>query len=249
MKLCAVQLAALKGDLAGNLRRHLYCIEQAARAGAQLVVFPELSLSGYEPALAQALAQTADSVWLEPVQTLCDQLGVSVALGLPLQAASGVQIGMPILRPAKPALVYAKQRLHADEMEFFTAGDNPLVFTAGELRVAPAICYESMFVEHAMQAREDGAGVYLVSVAKSAKGIREGFAHYPAVASRLSMPVLLANCVGPADNFTGAGCSAAWDSQGRLLAALDEHSEGLIMLDTTSASAAVIELAELCGGR
>ncbi len=35
MQLCAVQLAALKGDLAGNLRRHLYCIEQAAQAGAQ----------------------------------------------------------------------------------------------------------------------------------------------------------------------------------------------------------------------
>lgn len=249
MKLCAVQLAALRGDLAGNLRRHLYCIEQAGRAGAQLVVFPELSLSGYEPALAQALAQTADSVWLEPVQMLCDQLGVSVALGLPLQAASGVQIGMPILRPAKPALVYAKQRLHADEMDFFTAGDNQLVFTAGELRVAPAICYESMFLEHAMQARKDGAEVYLVSVAKSAKGIGEGFAHYPAVASRLSMPVLLANCVGPADTFIGAGCSAAWDSQGRLLAALDEHSEGLLMLDTSSASAAVIALPELPDGR
>ncbi|MFP3681720.1 nitrilase-related carbon-nitrogen hydrolase, partial [Pseudomonas sp. SIMBA_041] len=52
MKLCAVQLASLKGDLQGNLERHLVCIEQAVALGAELVVFPELSLTGYEPTLA-----------------------------------------------------------------------------------------------------------------------------------------------------------------------------------------------------
>ncbi|MNC29799.1 hypothetical protein D3C75_780630 [compost metagenome] len=56
------------------------------------------------------------------------------------------------------------------------------------------------------------------------------------------MTVLLANCVGPADTFIGAGGSAAWDSQGRLLASLDDHSEGLIVLDTTNASAMAVPL-------
>ncbi|CAI3802939.1 Glutamine-dependent NAD(+) synthetase [Pseudomonas sp. MM221] len=56
MKLCAVQLASLKGDLPGNLQRHLACIEQAAALGAELVVFPELSLTGYEPSLARQAA-------------------------------------------------------------------------------------------------------------------------------------------------------------------------------------------------
>ncbi|MNN90565.1 hypothetical protein D3C81_2085320 [compost metagenome] len=56
------------------------------------------------------------------------------------------------------------------------------------------------------------------------------------------MPVLMANCVGPADTFIGAGGSAAWDSQGRLLASLDDHSEGLIMLDTGNASAMALPL-------
>jgi len=237
MKLCAVQLASRKGDLQGNLDRHLRCIEQAAGLGAELVVFPELSLTGYEPSLARQLALPLTSARLEPLQALCDRLNIRVAVGMPLPTAEGVQIGMPILRPGQPRLAYAKQRLHADELAFFAAGDQPMVFAAGRLNVAPAICYESMFIEHAAHARSLGAQLYLVSVAKTAKGIREGNEHYPHVARTLGIPVLMANCVGPADNFVGAGGSAAWDNQGNVLAALDDRQEGMIVLDTVTCSA------------
>lgn len=243
MKLCAVQLASLKGDLPGNLQRHLVCIEQAAALGAELVVFPELSLTGYEPSVARQSALPVTSARLDPLQAACDRLGITVAVGLPLPTPDGIRIGMPIFCPEAPRQAYAKQRLHDDELPYFTPGDQALLLEVGEHRVAPAICYESMFMAHAAVARERGADLYLVSVAKTAKGIREGYAHYPEVARELGMPVLMANCVGPADTFIGAGGSAAWDSQGHLLASLDDHSEGLIVLDTRSASAISLPLA------
>ena len=243
MKLCAVQLASLKGDLPANLQRHLVCIEQAAALGAELVVFPELSLTGYEPSVARQAALPVTSPRLDPLQAACDRLGITVAVGLPLPTPDGIRIGMPIFCPEAPRQAYAKQRLHDDELPYFTPGDQALLLEVGEHRVAPAICYESMFMAHAAVARERGADLYLVSVAKTAKGIREGYAHYPEVARELGMPVLMANCVGPADTFIGAGGSAAWDSQGHLLASLDDHSEGLIVLDTRSASAITLPLA------
>lgn len=243
MKLCAVQLASLKGDLPGNLQRHLVCIEQAAALGAELVVFPELSLTGYEPSVARQAALPVTSARLDPLQAACDRLGITVAVGLPLPTPDGIRIGMPIFCPEAPRQAYAKQRLHDDELPYFTPGHQALLLEVGEHRVAPAICYESMFMAHAAVARERGADLYLVSVAKTAKGIREGYAHYPEVARELGMPVLMANCVGPADTFIGAGGSAAWDSQGHLLASLDDHSEGLIVLDTRSASAITLPLA------
>ncbi|EKT4540154.1 carbon-nitrogen hydrolase family protein [Pseudomonas plecoglossicida] len=243
MKLCAVQLASLKGDLPGNLQRHLVCIEQAAALGAELVVFPELSLTGYEPSVARQSALPVTSARLDPLQAACDRLGITVAVGLPLPTPDGIRIGMPVFCPDAPRQAYAKQRLHDDELPYFTPGHQALLLEVGEHRVAPAICYESMFMAHAAVARERGADLYLVSVAKTAKGIREGYAHYPEVARELGMPVLMANCVGPADTFIGAGGSAAWDSQGHLLASLDDHSEGLIVLDTRSASAITLPLA------
>ncbi|MFK0310549.1 carbon-nitrogen hydrolase family protein [Pseudomonas sp. NPDC090233] len=247
MKLCAVQLTSRKGDLQGNLARHVRCIEQAAALGAELVVFPELSLSGYEPALARQLALPLNADRLEPLQALCDRLNICAAVGLPLLTADGIQIGMPILRPGKAPLAYAKQRLHDDELAFFVAGEQPVVFTAGQLQVGPAICYESMFIEHAAQAHVLGAQLYLVSVAKTAQGIREGNEHYPEVARTLGIPLLIANCVGPADNFIGAGGSAAWDSQGTLLAALDDRHEGMIVLDTDNSSAMGVALDSAVG--
>ncbi|HBM67090.1 MAG TPA: carbon-nitrogen hydrolase family protein [Pseudomonas sp.] len=242
MKLCAVQLASLKGDLPGNLQRHLVCIEQAAALGAELVVFPELSLTGYEPSVARQAALPVTSARLDPLQAACDRLGITVAVGLPLPTPDGIRIGMPIFCPEAPRQAYTKQRLHDDELPYFTPGDQALLLEVGEHRLAPAICYESMFLAHAAVARERGADLYLVSVAKTAKGIREGYAHYPEVARELGMPVLMANCVGPADTFIGAGGSAAWDSQGHLLASLDDQSEGLIVLDTRSASAITLPL-------
>lgn len=245
MKLCAVQLASRKGDLAGNLERHRYCIEQAAALGAGLVVFPELSLTGYEPTLARQLALPVSSARLDPLQTLCDRHGITVAFGLPLPTPNGIHIGMPILRPGEPRLSYAKQRLHDDELAFFAAAGQSLVFEVDGQHIAPAICYESMFMAHAEKVRAQGASLYLVSVAKTAKGIREGYEHYPEVARRLNIPVLMANCVGPADTFIGAGGSAAWDRNGNLLAALDEQTQGLVMLDLATGSATTLSLPDL----
>ncbi|AYO00259.1 MULTISPECIES: carbon-nitrogen hydrolase family protein [Pseudomonas] len=242
MKLCAVQLASLKGDVPGNVQRHLACIEQAAALGAELVVFPELSLTGYEPTLARQAALPVSSARLDPLQAACDRLGITIAAGLPLPTPEGIRIGMPILSPMAARQAYAKRRLHEDELPYFTPGDQALLLQVGEHRVAPAICYESMFMAHAAAAREHGADLYLVSVAKTAKGIREGYLHYPAVARELGMPVLMANCVGPADTFIGAGGSAAWDSQGCLLASLDDRIEGLILLDTGNTSAVALPL-------
>ncbi|PYB73876.1 carbon-nitrogen hydrolase family protein [Pseudomonas sp. LB-090624] len=243
MKLCAVQLASLKGDLPGNLQRHLACVEQAAALGAALVVFPELSLTGYEPGIARQVALPITSTRLDTLQAACDRLGITIAVGLPLPSLDGIRIGMPIFSPGAPRQAYTKRRLHDDELPWFTPGNQALLLTVGQHRIAPAICYESMFMAHAAAAHEHGADLYLVSVAKTAKGIHEGYAHYPEVARELGMPVLMANCVGPADTFIGAGGSAAWDSQGRLLASLDDQNEGLVILDTTAASAVAVPLA------
>lgn len=67
--------------------------------------------------------------------------------------------------------------------------------------------------------------------------------HYPIVARRHNMFVMMANCVGPSDDFLSVGQSAAWNIRGELLTQLDAESEGVVVLDTHSGSASVKKLA------
>jgi predicted amidohydrolase len=147
---------------------------------------------------------------------------------------------MVVFRPDAARIVYSKQHLHADEMPYFVAGDGQVTLASGGELVAPAICYESLLAEHSAQAAAFGATVYVASVAKSANGVAKADAHYPAIARRHSMPVLMANCVGPCDDFEAVGGSAVWDANGERLARLPSRGEGALLFDTATSEAIAI---------
>jgi predicted amidohydrolase len=77
-----------------------------------------------------------------------------------------------------------------------------------------------------------GADVYLASVAKPQRGVAKAYEHYPKIARQHEMIVLMANNVGPSDNFIGAGASAIWDKNGERLGQLDASREGILVFDT-----------------
>lgn len=231
MKVCAVQLEPVPGNIEENIKRHLEWITRAEEAHADIVFFPELSLTGYEPTLAAALATTADDARLIVLQHKSDEKGIVIAAGLPVAGAAGVEIAMLIFQPQLPVAVYSKQYLHDDEIPFFTAGRQQLTIDVAGVRIAPAICYESLLTEHAAQAHAKGANLYMASVAKSQKGVDAAMHHYPAIAKQFSLTVIMANSVGTCDNFCSAGQSAAWNSNGIITTRLDRESQGMITLD------------------
>ncbi len=67
--------------------------------------------------------------------------------------------------------------------------------------------------------------------------------HYPIVARSHNMVVIMANFVGPSDDFLSVGQSAVWNTRGELIAQMDAESEGIVVLDTHSGSASVKKLA------
>jgi predicted amidohydrolase len=237
MRICAAQLAAVRGDIAANVGRHLAFIEFAASQAADLVLFPELSLTGYEPTLAGGLATDADDPRLDVLQALADARRIIIGVGLPTRSKSGPQVSLIVLRPLEGRLTYSKQRLHADELSWFSSGDEQLVIDAGGHRLAPAICFESLQPEHAAAVADLGADTYLASVAKPHRSVAVAHQHYPAIARHHSMIVLMANSVGPCDDFVAAGRSAAWNERGQLAAELSERDEGIVLIDTTSGEA------------
>ena len=241
MRIAAAQLCSIAGDVEANLVKHLAMVDEAAASGAALIFFPELSLTGYEPRLASSLAMSADDARLDVFQQRSDRHGLIIGVGLPLRveatlrARIGVQIALVFYRPALEPAVYAKRILHEDEVPFFVPGQDPLVLElaseAGDRRLVPAICYESLQPEHAEQAAELGADVYLASVAKPNRGLEKARLYFPAMAKRHGLAVVMANCIGPSDNFVGAGGSAAWDRSGERLAQLSDDEEAWFAVD------------------
>jgi predicted amidohydrolase len=242
MKICAVQLRAVAGDIATNLLKHRRCVELAAAHGVDLIYFPELSLTAYEPSLAKTLAMTSVDARLAVLQQLSDAHSLTIGVGLPLKRDEDVQIGMVWCAPKVSRRVYAKQQLHSSELAYFVGGINQLVMTINDHSIAPAICYESLQSSHAHSAAILGADIYLASVAKSASVLSKAMPHYPLVACQNRMFVMMANSVGVCDGWQSVGQSAAWGRDGALLAQMDSTSEGWVLLDTITGKASIHHL-------
>lgn len=229
MKIALAQVKSLTGNIEANIRVHQEWVKKAVRAEAELIVFPELSLTGYEPRLARELAIEVGDDRLEVFQNLSDRHRIVIAVGAPVDSNSGIQIGMLIFQPGRPRVHYAKQMLHKDELAFFTSGNRQVLIEVGSHQIAPAICYESTFMSHAEEAVKLGAEVYLASVAKSQDGVMRAVNHYAAVARELRIPVLMVNNIGFNDNFTSAGQSAVWNTKGVLIDQLPADQESLLV--------------------
>lgn len=237
MKLAIAQMRSTPGAISTNLEHHLRWVDLAVQMGATAIAFPELSLTGYAPSLAASLALSPTDERLTPLQQVADRDRITIGVGLPMRDPTGIGISLVWWHPHAAPQVYTKQHLHPDEAPFFIAGDNPtgVITTAPE--VAIAICYELSVPEHAERAAQQGARVYLASVAKHAAGVSQAHERLRAIAQQYALSVVLVNCVGPCEDFDGAGGSAIWDRQGRRLAQLDSTSEGLLLLDTATAEA------------
>jgi predicted amidohydrolase len=232
MKICIAQIRPYKGNITANINTHLGCIELASFLQADAIFFPELSLTSYEPALAMALATDLNIPILDVFQHTSEISQMMICLGLPTKTLTGVQISMAIFQPHQARKTYSKQQLHVDEYPYFEPGNEQLILERSGKKIAPAICYESLQPGHAENAFSMGAQVYVASVAKSASGVAKALQHYPEIACKYAMPVLMANSIGFCDNFLSSGSSAVWSKSGVLLAQMDQDMQGILVYDT-----------------
>jgi predicted amidohydrolase len=232
MKIGVAQTKPVKGDIAQNIAAHIRLIDLAATHGAGTIIFPELSVIGYEPELAKDLVTDKDDSRFDELQKISDEKNITIGAGMPLQGDKSIYIGMVIFQPRKERQTYLKQWVHADEVPYFVNGPRQMPLMADKISLA--ICYESSLPVHSEDAAASGAEIYIASVAKTADGVAKAMQYLPEIARKHSMIVLFSNCVGPSDNFIAAGKSAVWNEKGELLAQLDGENEGIILIDTVT---------------
>lgn len=232
MKICVAQTRPVKGDILSNIDRHQKLIELAVSNGADIIIFPELSLTGYEPTLAKTLAVHPDDSRFDIFQQISDHRQIMIGAGVPAKNTTGICISMLLFQPHKARQIYAKQYLHPDEEEFFTSGQSFTHLQVDKTKIALAICYELSVPEHAENASKNGTEIYIASVAKSVDGVEKAVKRLSDIAKEYAMTVLMSNCIGHCDNFESGGKTSLWNSQGVLAGQLNDTDEGILMIDT-----------------
>lgn len=233
MKIAIAQSKSLAGKIAENISTHLQLINRAIQLDANLIVFPELSLTAYEPELAESLATEVNSKTFNIFQEKADEYSISIGVGMPTKTPNGINISMLIFQPLQERLVYSKRILHADEFPYFVAGEHQPMLNIQGMNIALGICYETLQREHFVDAQQKGADIYVASVAKPDRGTDKAYLHFPSIAKEFQTPILMSNCVGFCDNFLSNGQSAVWNKEGNLINSLDNENEGILLYDTT----------------
>ncbi|MGF6281484.1 carbon-nitrogen hydrolase family protein [Pseudomonas silensiensis] len=218
--IAAAQSISIAGDLAANIVWHQRFMQLAAEQGVQLLVFPELSLTGYERGLAAELAIAPDAEVLQPLRDLAREVGVTTVVGMPIRLSedSPVLIGALVLGADGSLGIYSKQHLHPGEEVAFAPGTGGSTLTLGADTVALAVCADFSHASHAAAAAQQGADLYAAGVLITENGYAPDTALLQGYARTHAMAVLMANHGGATGGWESAGRSAIWASDGSLIA-------------------------------
>lgn len=231
IRLRVVQNAPVLGDLDANLAAHRAALADAADDGMDVVVFPELSLTGY------ALADLADPAALDPghprwEDVLALSTEVDAVVGFVERGADGwLRNAAAYLSDGRALHVHRKTYLPTygpfDEGRHFVPGDRLETFDAPWGRGALIVCEEAWHPAVVHAAAATGAGLLLAISNAPGRGPRDaGWESQRAWREILSayarlyaVWIGLANRVGWEEGFIFGGGSAIWGPDGRTVAA------------------------------
>ncbi|GMQ48839.1 carbon-nitrogen hydrolase family protein [Vibrio sp. 10N] len=218
-------------DIQANTETHIQLIKQASLLGSDLVLFPELSLTGYVLPKLKHLAMAQDDAVLGKLSSVAQTQDIDIIVGCPLQVqGEKPAIGAAYLSKHGHVLHYHKQYLHQGESEWCCSGDNDFMFEIKGIKIALAICADFCHAQHATDAMNLGAQLYLVSALISPAGYEGDASILSDIAKSHQVPVVLSNHAGETGGWQCAGKSAFWNAQGVQVTAADSDRQGLLIV-------------------
>jgi predicted amidohydrolase len=165
LTVAVAQPACVPYDVAANALAHASAIREA---GTRVVVFPELSLTGYE---LDAPAVAPDDPRLRPIIEACADAGSVALIGSPVPSAetsaggSGDRcIGILAVDASGARIAYRKMWLGGAETGLFASGDQPSVIDVDGHRLGLAVCRDTGIPQHAIDTVALGIDAYVAGV-------------------------------------------------------------------------------------
>jgi NAD+ synthase (glutamine-hydrolysing) len=235
LRVALAQINPTVGDIDGNAAKIAERIAEARDQGAALVVFPELTLSGYPPEDLLLKTSFLDRVSATLTELAAQTRGIVALVGFP-ESAEDVYNSAAVLADGEVAAVYRKLYLPNygvfDEQRYFQSGAEAGIFELNGIPIGITIC-EDIWEPGPPAMTEALAGAQVI-VNLSASPYRVGYGHgrermlIQRAVDNLAA-VVFVNTVGGQDELVFDGHSVAVDQDGRILARCPQFEESLTL--------------------
>jgi NAD+ synthase (glutamine-hydrolysing) len=233
LRVALAQVNPTVGDIRGNARLIADNISRARDEGAGLVVFPELTLSGYPPEDLLLKTSFLDAAAGALEELAAQAHGIAAVVGFP-ERAEDVYNAAAVLADGEVAAVYRKMYLPNygvfDEQRYFQSGSEAAIVELNGVPVGITICEDIW--EPGPPAMTEALGGAQVIVNLSASPYRAGYGHgrermLVQRAIDYLAAIVFVNTVGGQDELVFDGHSLAIDQDGRVLARAPQFEESL----------------------
>jgi len=208
------QPRCVAADVTANARTHA---ETVCDAQARVVVFPELSLTGYE---LEADPVPAGGAALRPIVEACGQTGAVAFAGAPVEENGRRYIAALRIDGDGAAVAYRKAHLGGDEPARFAPGDGPAVVTVDGWRLGMGICKDTGVHDHTAATAELGVDIYVAGLVHRPEELDEQDGRGRRIAAACRSYVAFASFAGPTGGgyHATAGESTIWSPDGEVIA-------------------------------
>ncbi|MBM7715493.1 carbon-nitrogen hydrolase family protein [Siminovitchia sp. FSL H7-0308] len=232
IKVSLAQLTPKLGDKSHNLQLLEKAIAQAAEQKSNMIVFPELFLTGYAIGhQVPYLAETKNGPSLTKVKELCKTFSIYTVVGF-AEIDNGFYYISSALIDDQGELrgVYRKTHLFDREKEFFTPGTDIHVFPTSLGKIGIMICFDVEFPELARTLKIKGAELIAITNANMEPYERHHHIYAKSRAMENEIPVVICNRLGEEGSLKFCGDSMVIDTQGIALLSM-EKEEGVKTAD------------------
>ena len=237
LSIALAQLNLLVGDIEGNTERMLQTVQEQQKAGADLVMFTELALSGYPP---------EDLLYRNDFYQRCDaqlhrlqqaSTEVAILVGHPWREGDKLYNALSLFSEGQLLTRYFKQQLPNygvfDEKRYFEAGNETCVVELKGYQLGLLICEDLWFSEPVGAAKAAGAEMIL-SINASPYNREKPYIRKTLMAGhcqRTHLPLVYLNQIGGQDELIFDGCSKVFDAAGNMTHRLTAFAEQVTLLE------------------
>lgn len=234
LKLAMVQMRSVVGSIDENFENMKKFIDTAVKKKANIICFPEASLTGYSTSYTESDTLPLDCSYINELKNISLAENITIVFGFMERSALSIYMTQAVVCPGE-IMLYRKTHLGSREEGRFTRGNEIPVIASDKVVLGVHLCWESHIPDISTVLRNKGAELILVPHASNLSGSKrkEAWMKY-LVARAYDNSVYVAACNSLGDNGRGSvfgGGILVLDRKGNILCEDFEGKESIVFVD------------------